>query len=131
MRSVAGELQSLSQAFRKSQGQYLKRAFIKGSRSQCSGSDLDSSSIQDSRTQSTCDNIFAHSFSICPWSMTLPGMKGREDREKDYGFAAELGEAGAATAEDDIDFDTVVLDEKTIGLSLSQPRTTRIGRSSS
>lgn len=47
MRSVAGELQSLSQAFRKSQGQYLKRAFIKESRSQCSGSDLDSSPIQD------------------------------------------------------------------------------------
>lgn len=35
------------------------------------------------------------------------GMKGREDREKDYGFAAEMGDAGAAAADDDIDFDTV------------------------
>lgn len=34
-------------------------------------------------------------------------MKGRDDRNKTYGFAAELGDAGAASAEDDIDFDTV------------------------
>jgi hypothetical protein len=44
-------------------------------------------------------------------------MKGREDREKDYGFAAELGEAGAAAAEDDIDFDTVFQTRKRWSLS--------------
>lgn len=44
-------------------------------------------------------------------------MKGREDKEKNFGFAAEMDEAGAAAEEDDIDFDTVkLLKATTLGL---------------
>ena len=96
MRSVAGELQSLSQVFRKSQGQYLKRT-------SCAVPSAVLRSRGPFPCLFTCD---AHVGADTNYRLP-PGMKGREDREKDYGFAAELGEAGAAAPEDDIDFDTV------------------------
>eukprot|EP01147_Barroeca_monosierra_P004043 gene4043-6469_t len=57
MKSIAGELQDLSQSFRKSQGIYLKK------------------------------------------------MRGREEKEKGYGFSAELEEMGMDDYEEDVTFD--------------------------
>eukprot|EP00049_Salpingoeca_infusionum_P026719 m.27484 g.27484 ORF g.27484 m.27484 type:complete len:327 (-) comp8935_c0_seq3:2952-3932(-) len=59
MRSIAGDLQSMSQTFRKSQGQYLR------------------------------------------------AIKGREEKRKGYGFAAEMEAVGVETADDDfLELDT-------------------------